>query len=76
LIPGLYRNSPENVSCLISKLLLFWFFERRFLLYTYRENNDPRGGTNFKLQGFYLNKLGRDSLEDVSCQIPENDNRS
>jgi hypothetical protein len=30
--------------------------------------NDPWDGTNFDPQGFYLNKLGRHSL-DVSCYI-------
>jgi hypothetical protein len=29
----------------------------------------PCGGVNFDPRGLYLNKLGRHSLEDVSCQI-------
>jgi hypothetical protein len=50
----------------------FSFIKEDFLRFYYihiRKSYDPLGWGQFWPHGFYLNKLDRHSLEDVSCQI-------
>jgi hypothetical protein len=67
LFEQLGGHSLGDDSCLISKLWLFVFFKRRKKKLYLHIKDPPRQG-QFLPQGFYLNKLGRHSLED-SCEV-------
>jgi hypothetical protein len=54
------RHSQEDFSCLLSKLYLFGFFKRKvfkFLLYSDKENQWPRGLANFDLRALIWTNL-------------------
>jgi hypothetical protein len=54
--------SSSSLRFLKEDILSFYYIHKG-------KNNDPLGQGQILPQGFYLNKLGRHPLEDVSCLI-------